>query len=65
MKEMILGWSEMGGACGTDEGKEMHTKFLWGNTWAWEYLESLGIDMSIILCILKKWNGMTYLSGWI
>jgi hypothetical protein len=47
--------NEMGGACSTYEGKEMHTGFWWGDLRAVNHLGDPGIDGRIILkCIFKK-----------
>ena len=50
--------SEMGRACSTYWGGEVHTGIWWGNLREGSHLSDLGVDGRIILkCIFEKWNG--------
>jgi len=46
----------MGGACST-YGREVNTRFLWGNLRERDHLEDQGLDGRIILSwIFRKWD---------
>jgi len=51
--------NEMGGACGTFDGREeVHTQFWWEDVREREGLEGLVVDRRIILkYIFKRWDG--------
>jgi hypothetical protein len=58
--QQILFWweiknNEIGGACGTYGGEELHTGIWWRDLGERDHMEDLGVDRRVILkCIFKK-----------